>query len=103
MSAVSKRRQKSPAVVGIGNAASPQGVEIRLVAAQQFQVLQTRSSGQQVVGDVEHVIGVVVGQMDLQQPEALVDRLDRVRACGPSRWMAPMPPWAVARVRSAIS
>ena len=75
MSAASKRRQKSPAVVGIGNAPGPQGVEVGFVAAQQFQVLQARSAGQQVVGDVEHVVAVVVGQMDFQQAEALVDGL----------------------------
>ena len=59
----------------VGNAAGPQGVEVRLVAAQQFQVLQARSAGQQVVGDVQHVVGLVVGQMDLQQAEVAVDRL----------------------------
>jgi hypothetical protein len=33
----------------IGNTPSAQGVEVRLVAAEQFQMLQTRSAGQQVV------------------------------------------------------
>ena len=36
-------------------------------------MLQTRSAGQQVVGDVQHVVRVVVGQMDFQQAEALID------------------------------
>ncbi len=75
MAAASKRRQIVAGGGRIGNASGPQGVEVRLVAAQQFQMLQTRSAGQQVVGDVQHVVGVVVGQMDLQQAEVLVDRL----------------------------
>ena len=33
------------------------------------------ASGQQVVGDVEHVVAVVVGQVDLQQAEVAVDGL----------------------------
>ena len=59
---------------GIGNAAGPQGVEVGLVAAEQFQVFQARSPGQQIVGDVQHVVGIVVGQMDFQQTEVTVDR-----------------------------
>ena len=60
---------------GIGDAAGPQGVEVGLVAAQQFQVLQARSAGQQVVGDVQHVVRLVVGEVDLQQLDVLVDQL----------------------------
>ena len=59
----------------VRNAARPQGIEVRLVAAQQFQVFQAGSSGQQVVSDVQHVVGIVVGQMDFQQPKVTVDRL----------------------------
>ena len=47
--------------------AVPQGVQIRLVVAPQFQVLQARSAGQQVVGDVQHVVRLAVGQVDLEQ------------------------------------
>jgi hypothetical protein len=38
-------------------------------------VFQTGSSGQQVVGDVQHVVGLVVGEMDLQQVKIAVDCL----------------------------
>jgi hypothetical protein len=58
----------------VGDAAGPQSVEIGLLVAEQFQVLQAGPSRQEVVGDVEHVIGFVVGQMDLQQPQSGVDR-----------------------------
>ena len=64
--------------------AAPEGVQIRLVVAQQFDVLQTRAAGQQVVGDVQDVVAVVVRQMDLQQAKTRVDRLDRVRAFAPT-------------------
>ena len=60
---------------GVGDAPGSQGIQVGLVATQQLQVLQTRPPGQQVVGDVEHVVGLVVGQMELQQAEALVDGL----------------------------
>ncbi len=59
----------------IGNAAGAQGVEVGLVVPQQFQVFQTGSAGQQVVGDREHVVGIVVGQMNLQQAEVAIDGL----------------------------
>ena len=38
-------------------------------------MFQAPASGQQVVGDVEHVVAVVVGQVDLQQAEMTVDGL----------------------------
>ena len=87
---------------GIGNAPGAQGIEIGLVVAEQFQMFQARAAGQQVVGDVQHVVGLVVGQMDLQQAEAAVDGLGEPELPH-QQCMAPMPPAAVARVRSAIS
>lgn len=59
----------------IGNASSAEGVEVRLVIAEQFEMFQACPTGQQVVSDVEHVIGIVVGQMDFQHPQMLVDQL----------------------------
>ena len=38
-------------------------------------MLQASTSGQQVIGDVEHVVAVVIWQMDLQQTEAAIDGL----------------------------
>jgi len=45
------------------------------IAAKQFEMFQTCSPGQQVVGNVEHMVAVVVGQVDLQQAKAAVDGL----------------------------
>ena len=54
-----------------------QRVQIDLVVAEQFQVLQARAAGQDVVGDVQHVVALVVRQMDLEQLHFRVDRLDQ--------------------------
>jgi len=51
---------------------------------EQFQVFQTRSASQQVVGDVQHMVGLVVGQMDFQQVEGDGRSPDRARAFGPA-------------------
>ena len=75
--------------------AGPQGVEIGLVVAAQFQVLQARAAGQQIVGDVEHVVRLAVGQVDLQQIKTPIDgglqfqpldqQMDRPDAAGGGR------------------
>ncbi len=48
----------------IGDAAGAQGVEEDFVVAAQFDVLQAGAVAQGVVGEVEDVIGLVVGQME---------------------------------------
>jgi hypothetical protein len=53
----------------------PQRVHVRRVVAQPFDVLQPGAATHHVVGQVQHVIGLVVGQVHLQQPQALVDLL----------------------------
>src|SRR6266436_3615938 len=58
---------------GIGNARRPQGVQICFVLAPQFQVLQTSSSAQAVIGNVQYVVGFVVRHMNLEQAQLLVD------------------------------
>ena len=73
----SKRRQKSPAVVGSGIRSRAQGVEEDFVVAAQFDVFQPRAVAQGVVGQVQHVIRLVIGQMDFQQVHAAVDGLDQ--------------------------
>ena len=88
LQAVDVRRVEAAAEVagrgGIGNAAGAEGIQVGRVMAAEFQVLQARASGQKIVGDVEHVVAVVVGQVDLQHAETAVDRLGRARACGPA-------------------
>ena len=60
---------------GIGNAARTENIEVGLITTEQFQVFQARPSGEQVVGDIEHVVRIEVRQMDLQQAKASIDGL----------------------------
>ena len=59
----------------IGNAPSAQGIEIGFILAPQLQVLQAATIAQRVVGDVQHVIGFVIGPVDLEQVQPSVDGL----------------------------
>jgi len=72
-------RREAPAEIAgrgrIGNAAGTQGVEEDLVVAAQFDVLQTGAVAQGVVSEVEDVIRLVVGQVDLEQVQVPVDGL----------------------------
>src|SRR5207249_1242170 len=67
---------------GIGQAAGAQGIEEDLVLAAQVHVLQTGAFAQGVVGKVEDVIGLVVGQMQLQQVQPLVDGVGQSEPLG---------------------
>ena len=60
---------------GVGDAVGAEGVEEGLVVAAQFDVLEAGAVAQGVVGDVEDVVGLVVGQVELEQVESLVDGL----------------------------
>src|SRR4051812_5910766 len=44
----------------IGDSLGAQGVEVNLVVAQQFEILQDATTHQEVIGDVEDVIGLEV-------------------------------------------
>ena len=48
-------------------------VEIHFIASAQFNVIQTRAVAQRVEREVQHMIAFVIGQMDLQQPQPLID------------------------------
>ena len=61
---------------GIGNALSAQGIEEVDVIAAQFDVLDTVAVAQGVIGDIQDMIGFVIGEMNLEQMEALVDAID---------------------------
>ena len=72
---VSRRRR-------VGDALRAQRVEIALVVAQEFQVLQAIAAADHVIGDVQHVIALVVRQMNLQKVQVLIDRLDQADPAG---------------------
>ncbi len=52
---------------GIRNAFGAQGVQIGLVLAAQLQVFQARPAAQRVVRQVQHVVPLVIRQMNLEQ------------------------------------
>src|SRR5438046_10305731 len=56
--------------------AGAQGIEEHLVVAAQLDVLQTGAVAQGVVGEVEDVIRLVKGQVDLEQAQPVVDGVD---------------------------
>jgi hypothetical protein len=58
---------------GVGDTASAQGVEEVHIVAAEVQVLQAGAAAHGVVGDSENVIGVVIGQVDLEEAELLVE------------------------------
>jgi hypothetical protein len=64
-------------------------------------MLEPRPACQQVVGDVQDVVRLVVRQVNLEQAEPIIVRSRPNRFT--SRCAAPMPPVVIARVRSAIS
>jgi hypothetical protein len=60
----------------IGNASGAKSVEVDFILTPQFEILQASAVAQGVVGQVEDVIGFVVGQMDLEQVQLIVDGID---------------------------
>ena len=69
----SNRRQKSPAVVGSADAFRTKCVEKHPVLTPQLDVVERLAATQRVVGDVQHVVGFMVGPMLLKQVDLLVD------------------------------
>ena len=47
---------------GVGNPPDTQRIQIGFVVAPQFQMLQARATGQQVVGNVQHVVRFLYGR-----------------------------------------
>ena len=67
---------------GIGNPLGPQGIEVDLVVTSQFEMLELVSSGQDVEGDVQHVIGLMVRQVTLEEMEPAVDVVNQSALAG---------------------
>src|SRR5262249_50790227 len=67
---------------GVGDTARAQGVQHDLVVAEQFQVLQAGAAAQRQIGQREHVVRFVIGQVDLQQLQAPVDGVDEAEPTG---------------------
>ena len=57
----------------IGNALRTEGIEVVFIVASQFQMFQARAAGQQVVRDIEDMVGLCVRQIKLQQLQSLIE------------------------------
>src|SRR5204862_6801575 len=62
-----------------GDAFSAQDIEVGLVAAQQLQIVDGLASGQEVVGQVEDVVGLEVGDVPLPEMEFGVEGLGQAQ------------------------
>ena len=58
---------------GVGDPLGARRVEVDLVVAPQFEVLDLAAAGEDVEGDVEDVIGLVVGEVALEEVEVVID------------------------------
>lgn len=83
---------------GIGNAARPKGVEEGIIVAATLDVLKARAVAQWVVGDVEDVVGLVIGQTDFEQVKTLIDGLGQAESVC-EHVDGPDAPWAMAWCR----
>ena len=62
---------------GVGDALGAQGVEIDLVVASQFEVFEPVAAREDVEGDVQDMVGFVIGEMPLEEMEVMVDVVDQ--------------------------
>jgi hypothetical protein len=62
---------------GVGDSLCIQGVEISLVVAEPFDMLKLGAAGQDVQGDVQDMVGLVVGAMVFEQMQVVIDVSDQ--------------------------
>src|SRR5271157_2187300 len=66
-----------PGCGGVGDTHGAQGIEINLVIAPQFEMLDFLAAGQDVVGDIQDMVGLVIGLMPFEEMEIAVDIADQ--------------------------
>ena len=69
---------------GVGDALGAQGIEVDLVVAPQFEVFDPLAAGEDVEGDVQDMVGFVIGQMPLEEMEVAVDVADQADPAEPA-------------------
>ena len=65
---------------GVGDAHGAEGIEIDVVVAPQLDVLEPAAAGEDVEGDVQDMVGFVIGEMALEEMEVGVDGGDQAGA-----------------------
>jgi hypothetical protein len=63
----------------VGDQLGTKGVHVGGVVAQPFDILEPGAAAGHVVGQVQHVVGLVVGKVHLQQLQILVDPIDQAQ------------------------
>src|SRR3954447_21314886 len=63
----SKAAAEVPGGGRVGDPLCPQGIEVDLVVASPFDVFDPLAAGEEIEGDVEHMVGFVVGEMALER------------------------------------
>ena len=63
----------------VGNAPGAEGVEKDLVIAPQLDMLEPPAAGEDVEGDVQDMVGLVIGEMHLEQMEIVINVADQAR------------------------
>ena len=58
---------------GVGDAVGAQGVQEDDVVAPQFDIVEAGPVAQRVVGEVQDMVGLMVGEVELEQMESLID------------------------------
>ena len=67
---------------GVGEPLGVQGVEVNLVVASELEVFDAFAAGEEVEGDVQDVVGFVIGEMPLEEVEVVVDVADQAGSAG---------------------
>src|SRR5271163_537597 len=62
---------------GVGDPLGAQSVEKDFIVAPQFDMLEPPAAGQDVEGDVQDMVGLVIGEMPLEQMERVIDVADQ--------------------------
>ena len=60
---------------GIGEPLGSEGIEIDLIVASSLDVFDPLAASEEIEGDVEHMVGFVIGQMAFEEMEGPVDLL----------------------------
>jgi hypothetical protein len=60
----------------VGDPLGPERIEVDLIVAAQLEMFDAAAAGEEIEGDVEDMVGFVIGQMALEQVEVAVDILD---------------------------
>ena len=77
MTSDSRKRRQSPPQWWVRDSFGSQSVEIDFVVAPQFEMFDPLTASEDIEGDVQDVVGFVIGKMDLEELKLGVDVADQ--------------------------